>query len=592
MIHSPDQRHVTLPRSPRLIALVLALWGGGVAAQTAGPPSSPDGDIRTLFERASRDTPKLILAPSAATTAANVLWTMQAADNAACVRGTGDIDGDGVDDAVSGHDISGTADNLFAISGASSGAAATLWSIETQGGASGGSFWGDDSVSVASDITGDGVREILGAVAWGGRTANCFDGSSGALVWQLDTYNEAQNGWVYSIHEMPDITTDGVPEVIFGCGSTNDSVYCIDGASRGTSPTVLWSYKAPDAVFAVTWVPDVSGDGLADVIAGTGDNDGRLYCLRSDLGTPLWTYDPGGTVYSVDTIQDVDGDGARDVVAAVWNNAGAATCVSSATGQPLWTHAGVGGYGMKVAPLADATGDGIDEVLVGSWNNAVLCLDGATGATLWSAPTGTKNGGDVWTVSSIPDVDGDGVADAIAGSFDTLVYGLSGADGSILWTQATANRIYSVSWTGDANGDGKPEALAGTQDTANQTLVWGIEGDSGLIPPYLVLTGSGGLGTPITMRTTALPGNVFALFLALGTGSINIGPFGTLLLDPQTMVTVKVGFAPAGGTDATTLVIPTTASLIGLPLYFQSLAGPDLFAGLASFTNRVLATIH
>jgi hypothetical protein len=94
------------------------------------------------------------------------------------------------------------------------------------------------------------------------------------------------------------------------------------------------------------------------------------------------------------------------------------------------------------------------------------------------------------------------------------------------------------------------------------------------------------------MHTTALPGEVFALFLALGTGSVNIGPFGTLLLDPQTMVTVKVAFAPPGGTDATTLVIPPVASLIGTPLYFQSLAGPNVLAGVASFTNRVLATIH
>lgn len=111
-------------------------------------------------------------------------------------------------------------------------------------------------------------------------------------------------------------------------------------------------------------------------------------------------------------------------------------------------------------------------------------------------------------------------------------------------------------------------------------------------PPYLVLTGSAHRGTPITLHTTGLPGEVFGLFLALGSGSVNVGPFGTLLLDPQTMVTVKIGFVPGGGTDAMTLTIPTSASLIGTPLHFQSLAGPNVLAGLAVFTNSVLATIN
>ncbi len=494
--------------------------------------------------------------------------------------------------AVSGHDISGSNDNLFAISGASASTASVLWSIETQGGASGGSFWGDDSVSVGADFTGDGIGDILGATAWGGRSANCFDATDGSLVWQLDTYNEPDSGWVYSIHDMPDITGDGVSEVIFGCGSRNDSVYCIDGSSRGTSPNVLWSHQAPDAVFAVTWVPDVTGDGLADVIAGTGDDDGIIYCLRSRGGTIAWFHDPGGTVYSLTTIQDVDGDGIRDVVAAVWNRSAAAVCVSSATGQRLWTQPSVGGYGMKVAPLPDVTGDGIDEVIVGSWNNAILCLDGSDGAQLWSTPTGSRNGGDVWTVSAIPDVNGDGFADALAGSFDTLIYGVSGIDGSVLWTHTTNNRVYSVSWMGDTNGDGKPEAIAGTQDTTSRTLVYCIEGDSGLEPPYLVRTGTAARGGAIALHTTGLPGDGFGLFMSTGTAAVPVASFGTLLLDPQNLFALTSGAVPGSGTQATALPIPAIAALLGVPLHFQSLVGADLFAGVGGFTNREDVTIQ
>lgn len=554
-------------------------------------PDVPDQVPRLLRARAARDLPSLGT-ERGEPILGNVLWSLQAADNAVAVRGLDDVDGDGVSDAVSGNDISGTADNLFAISGASRGAASVVWSIETQGGASGGSFWGDECLTVASDFTGDGVRDLLGGTAWGGRSAICFDASDGSVVWQLDTYNEAQSGWVYNIREMPDVTGDGVPEVIFGCGSDNDSVYCIDGASRGLAPTVLWSYEALDAVFAVNWVPDVSGDGLPDVIAGSGDNDGRIYCLRSNDGGVVWVHDPGGTIQSMETIADVDGDGLRDIVAATWGSGREATCVSSADGQAIWAQSAIGGLGMKVAPLRDVDGDGIEEVLVGSWANAITCLRGGDGALLWSTAAGTQNGGDVWTVSAIPDVNGDGTDDALGGSFDTRVYCCDGRTGAVLWSRGTQNRVFSVSWAGDQNGDGKPEALAGTQDTSNTTLVYGIEGDSGLVPPYLVLTGTGAIGTTVDLHTTGLPGEAFVLLLSFGPGSVQVGGFGTLLLDPTFLLVLAAGGIPSDGTAENALPLPGDPAFIGLPLDFQSLVGPDLFAGLGKFTNAVGTVVN
>jgi hypothetical protein len=369
-------------------------------------------------------------------------------------------------------------------------------------------------------------------------------------------------------------------------------VYCIDGQSGGASPTPLWSFQALDAVFAVTWVPDVSGDGIAEAVAGSGDNDGRIYCLNGSTGAVLWIHDPNGTVYSLDTIQDVDGDGVRDLVAATWSAVRPALCVSSATGNELWAQPAVAGNGMKVSPLADHTGDGVDEVLVGSWDNAIHCLDGATGAVRWSKVTGTFNGGDVWTVSAIPDVNGDGFADALGGSFDTHVYCCDGTSGAVLWAAGTGNRVFSVSWMADANGDGKPEALAGTQDTTNLTLVHAIEGDSGLVPPYLVLTGSGALGTTVTIHTTGLPGDDFLLLLSGGTASIPLPPWGSLLLDPATLFLIDAGELPADGTHATPLPLPTDPVFAGFTVYFQSLVGADFGSGIGAFTNTVQTTLH
>lgn len=563
-----------------------------LVAQHLDAGSAPsDRDQLTLRARALAGAPTgLEVSPDGAV--AEVLWTSQAADNATCVRSFGDLDGDGVPDAIAGHDINGANDNLFAISGTSSGTATYLWTIETIGGVSGGSFYGDDCLAPASDLTGDGVPEILGATAWGGRSANCFDGSDGSLLWQLDTYSESASGWVYTIREIPDVTGDGVPEAVFGCGSSNDSVYCVDGASRGTPATVLWSYKARDAVFAVGWVPDINGDGIAEVVVGTGDYDGRIYCLAGDTGVPLWIHDPDGTIMSLATVSDVDGDGRDDVVAAVWNATAGAVCVSSMTGNRLWTHGAVGGNGMKVAALPDVSGDGVDEVLVGSWNNAILCLDGATGARRWSTPTGTKNGGDVWTLSAMPDVNGDTLSDAVAGSFDGLVYGVDGRTGAVLWTQDTGNRVYSASWMNDVDGDGKPEAIAGTQDTVNNVLVYGIAGDSGLTLPYLARSGAARPGGVVELHSNGLPGDAFIVFGALGTASLPVVTFGTLLLDPATLFQLSAGAVPGTGTGTAVLPLPASPALVGVTLYFQSLVGADPRARLAALTNRVQMTIE
>lgn len=555
-----------------------------MAQETA--PRSPDRDVRWLQDRI-RGTVSL---PAGVDASANALWTLQAPDNSECVRGVGDVTGDGIPDAVSGHSILGSGDNFYAISGASSGAASVAWQQETVGGLSGGYFWGDECISRSSDFTGDGFSEVLVGLAGGGRTANCFDGNDGSLVWQFSTYSEPDSGWVYSIREMPDITGDSVPEVIFGCGSFNDSVYCIDGASTGTSPNVLWAFTALDAVFTVDWVPDVSGDGLPDVVAGTGDNDGRIYCLRSDTGVPIWIYDPGGSVLSMETVADVSGDGKRDIVASTWNSSKTVVCVASNNGGEVWTR-GLGTFGQKVAPLADVSGDGADEVLVGSLNNSILCLDGATGATRWTRATGTLNGGDVWTLAAMPDVNGDDFEDVVAGSFDGYAYCVDGTDGSVIWDQNTGNRVFTVSWMGDTNGDGKPEALVGTQDTTNNTLVYGIEGDSGLVPPYVALTGTGEIGTTIRVHTTGLPGDEYILFIALGSASIPVGGLGTLLLQPSTLRIMGQGVVPSDGTENTDIPLPPEPLLVGFPLHFQSLVGPDIFGGLPKLTNSVMTTI-
>lgn len=430
-----------------------------------------------------------------------LLFSFVAADNGECVRAIPDVNGDGRDEVLVGIDESGV-DNVFCLDGASRGAADVVWSLETDGGLSGGSCYGDQSIVPIPDTEGDGSANVLLATAWGGRTAFNRDTLAGAEAWRFDTYLEPDSGWVYSLCEVSDVTGDGVPEVAFGTGSDADAVYLVDGASAGPQATVLWRYAAADAVYSVRNIGDVNGDGTDDVLAAVGDNGDVLVCLEGDsalsAGNVLWSYDPGVSLYACGVLSDLNGDGVDEALVALWTLGGSAVrCIDGATGTLRWASTQVARYAMQVNELADVTGDGRNEVVVSSWENAVIVLNGANGELVWKTSVGTLNGGDVWSAKAIADLNGDGRQDVVAGSFDYHVYALDGTNGAVFWAYDTGNRVFSVSPVGDLNGDGCPEVAAGTQDTNTSTIAYVLEGDAGIVKPPVVLLFEGGLGTVI-----------------------------------------------------------------------------------------------
>ena len=452
----------------------------------------------------------------------NQLFFHVGPNNAPCVRSYADVSGDGLDEVVVGIDESGV-DNIFSLDGASSGAATPLWQLETADGVSGGSPWGDQSLEPISDSDGNGYPNVLLGTAWGGRTAYNLDGLTGAIQWRFDTYLEVDSGWVYSLAELSDVTGDGIPEVAFGCGSDNDSVYLVNGATTPGQASVLWKYHAPDAVFSVRNIGDVNGDLADDVLAAAGDLADRIVCLSGNsanpAGTVLWQYAPGQNIFACGVCPDITGDGIDEALAVLWISGGSAIrCLNGATGGLVWSSTTVVENGMMVDVLADVTGDGVDEVIAASWENAVQVLDGMTGAQVWKTTVGTLNGGDVWTAQAMDDVNGDGNADVIAGSFDTNVYALDGDSGAVLWSFNTGNRVFSVYPVGDLNGDGRPEVAAATQDTTNSVVLHVIEGDSGLPdPPATYCAGkTNSLGCVPFITTSGFPSETTGTFLITG----------------------------------------------------------------------------
>jgi len=369
-----------------------------------------------------------------------------------------------------------------------------LWGVSPPGGLSGGCGYGDMCLTSAPDLSGDGAHEALLGTSWGGRTAYALIANdNGRIFWDFDTYAaDPPSGWIYSIDWINDVTGDSIPEVIFGCGSDNNSAYCVDGATG----VMRWKFAAPDAVYQVARIGDVNGNGTDDVLIGTGDaNADYTYCVDGgSIGYPsyIWRFYVGASTFSVAGTDDVNYDDVPDALVGTWDASGTVYCVSGADGSEIWSYpVGTYEYVMRVIPIEDLNDDGPADVLVGSWDNAIICLDGRTGTELWNVPTGTTNGGDVWTIWPMGDVDYDGYADVIAGSFDLKAYCVSGRTGALLWDYTVGNRVYSVRSIGDVNSDQIGEALVGTQyygGTGGKVYCLDADGDVTGVAPVAELT--------------------------------------------------------------------------------------------------------
>jgi hypothetical protein len=401
----------------------------------------------------------------------DVIWVFQGVEDINAAVQVPDRDQDGVPEiAVETFDagVASGLDHLYLLSGGSSGTPQVLWSTRPAGGPSNSGSDGDDCLSTAPDLTGDGFPDLVLGTAWGGRSAYGIDAVDGSVIWNFDTYVDtppvpASSGWVYSIHPIGDLNGDLTSDVIFGCGSDNDGAYAVDGRTGA----VIYRLDALDVLYSSGVLASIDLDPRPEAVFGGGDGSFNLYCVRgASQGTAslAWTINNGGTNWHLAPMTDVNQDGKADVVVASWNSAGQIRCRSGADGALLWAYPmGSGNNGMRVAPLGDVNQDGVSDVAVASWDNATHVVSGATGGQLWRTPAGTLNGGDVWAVDRVDDVTGDGIPDVIGGSFDRNAYLYDGVTGGIVWSTDVGARVFSVRGVGDLSGNGIPDVLVGTQ---------------------------------------------------------------------------------------------------------------------------------
>ena len=246
-----------------------------------------------------------------------------------------------------------------------------------------------------------------------------------------------------------------------------------------------WDGEPSDGLFGhwVMPVPDISGDGLADVViaaphaAVDGRMRGVVVARSPKTGEELWKRaenESENLGWDLTLAGDHDRDGNPDLfVGAPGRNSGRVYLLSGKNGTVLRTYAPQedgGSFGWYVARLDDLDGDGFPDLAVGApfagdpRVGAVWILSSATGRELHHWKGTDRRGGFGGVVASTGDLDGDGKGDvAIAApATEDQTRTLPGE----LWIRSSATGKQLRHWTGSQPGElyGRMVVAAGDLD--------------------------------------------------------------------------------------------------------------------------------
>ncbi len=277
------------------------------------------------------------------------------------------------------------------------------------------------------------------------------------------TINTSFDNSIKAILSIPDVSGDGIPDVIVG--SEDSFIRCFNGNASGNAD-ILWENEAGNVWNQndLAIIDDIDGDDFADVIMGK-TGLGAVKAISGKTGELIWTYDTqqfgdGGWIYQVWSGYDYNSDGSNDVLASSGGTAQGSRrifCIDGISGEAIWVKF-TDGPNFSVIGVQDFTGDGKPDVIGGASNNnetegKIFGINGDDGNIEW---TYTTSGSSVWALEQSDDLNGDGIKDIIAGcSLNNFYYFLNAATGSVLNSQSISGSfILRFEKMDDVNGDG------------------------------------------------------------------------------------------------------------------------------------------
>jgi streptogramin lyase len=229
----------------------------------------------------------------------------------------GDVDGDGIPDIITAPGPSGGPD-LRVFDGVTGSLIMEFMAYDPR-------FRGGVNVA-AGDVNGAGVADIITAPdQGGGPDVRVWDGETGKLIQEFMAYNPAFLGGVRVA--AGDVNGDGHADIITAPGvSGGPEIKVFDGASGA----VLADFYAYDPHFlggVYVAAGDVSGDGHADIVtspgAGGGPDvgvfSGANFALTDEFAAYASSFQGG---VRVAVVPDINGDGKADIVTAPGPNGG------------------------------------------------------------------------------------------------------------------------------------------------------------------------------------------------------------------------------------------------------------------------------
>ncbi|MCB9899481.1 MAG: FG-GAP repeat protein [Planctomycetes bacterium] len=244
------------------------------------------------------------------------------------------------------------------------------------------------SVACAGDVDGDGVQDVVvGSIAdgfhdLGADTVRVLSGVDGSLLHEKSFFDEFQfpSGFGWAVAGLGDVDGDGSSDVAVGVSLTGSPfqagrIEIRSGADFSVLRTILGTTAGERLGVSLCAPGDVNGDGVPDVVSGTGGLVGGARVYSGADGSLLhgWQVSETTDIHPIDvaSLGDLDGDGVSDL--ALGGN-GIVRIVSPATGAELFTLTGLDVAGVSddpataVAGTGDVDGDGRPDLAYGSAN--------------------------------------------------------------------------------------------------------------------------------------------------------------------------------------------------------------------------------
>ena len=482
------------------------------------------------------------------------------------------------------------------------------------------------TLAVIADRDGDGRRDLVvgapdfdfGAVQNAGRITVVSSGTGNPLAVHNGTALNLRLGT--QVTGLGDSNGDGVPDFAASAPSFGLGTGLVVVCSGLTGLTLAQFTGEPLSDFgtSIAGLPDVTGDGLADLAVGaprdsisTGAGMVRYFSVPNGLHHQI-VGDPGANFgASIAAIGDVNGDGSSEL--AIGSPAHLVSGLPrgrvvlcdprfGGTASRLWTWNGSAttgdGQGTFVAAAGDRNLDGIPDVITGNGVALAVPLSGTTGSP---SPAYTYGANFIRTAANLGDIDGEGHDDLAIGHPDAnggdgevqiLRYGqpaevLSGTPGSRFGT--------SVVGLGDVDGDGRDDFAVGAPGfVANGVAVGQVVvfthritgttasigtacgGSSGAA--ILTLVGAPNYNTSCSLRATGVhPSHPGFWLLGFSRTSLNgqtlpmsLTPFGFPQCTLRTSAEVVGLFLPGGNTVVNYPLPTQVPAVIGLNLYCQT----------------------